>query len=205
MESQKIIMMAIGILLFIQLPAQRIWEDRKGSVTAQGNLAPGYLFAQKSVSAYVDGDIQLFVEDRCALTGSIWASFATTQKNKPGLRANHAVYWGAEYHFLKPSRWDPFVGIAPGLGLVRASYMNGDDELKLTPFSVAPLIAASVGCNYYIGSVFHFFVKMQGVAGVMFSTEPSPQRLDELKFMAGLGWNLRLWKVKKHDSWGKKV
>jgi len=29
--------------------AQKIWEERKGCVSSQGNLAPGYLFAQKAV------------------------------------------------------------------------------------------------------------------------------------------------------------
>ncbi|MDB5282715.1 MAG: hypothetical protein JWO06_1790 [Bacteroidota bacterium] len=202
METQKIIIAALMLSLSSQLQAQRIWEERKGCVVSQGNLAPGYMFGQKSVTAYLDGDEEIFLDDRVAFTGSLWISFATSRKEQVGVKANHAVYWGAEYHFLKPSHWDPFVGLTPGAGLVRATYKSGD-EIKYTPFSLVPLIAASVGCNYYVGSMFHFFVKVQGTAGQMFSTAPTPNRLDELKFMAGLGWNLRIWKPKKHDTWGK--
>jgi hypothetical protein len=86
------------------------------------------------------------------------------------------------------------------MGLVREAYNSGDG-LKLTPFSVVPLISAAVGCNYYVGSIFHFSIKIQGVTGQMFSTLPGAKRLDELKFTAGLGWNLRMWKPKKHDVW----
>ncbi len=45
-------------IIAIQLPAQKVWDERKGCISAQGNLAPGYLFAQKTVSAYVNGDIE---------------------------------------------------------------------------------------------------------------------------------------------------
>jgi hypothetical protein len=207
MESRKIktdTIKVICLLLFVaatpQSQAQKIWTERKGSISAQGNLAPGYLFAQKSVSAYVNGDVEIFIDDRASFIGQAWISFATTEKNKAGLRANHAIFWGANYHFLKPGRWDPYVGFTPGMGLVRAGYKSGED-IKLTPFSVVPLVSISAGCNYYVGSIFHFFVKVQGVSGQMFSDLPVPKRLDELKFMAGLGWNLRMWKPKKHDTW----
>jgi hypothetical protein len=145
MESQKIkidTIKVICMLLFVaaalQSQAQKIWTERKGSISAQGNLAPGYLFAQKSVSAYVNGDVEIFIDDRASFIGQAWISFATTEKNKAGLRANHAIFWGANYHFLKPGRWDPYVGFTPGMGLVRAGYKSGED-ITLTPFSVVPL------------------------------------------------------------------
>lgn len=199
METQKIksIFAVVFVLLALQAGAQKIWEERTGCLSAQGNLAPGYLFAQKSVSAYVDGDIQVFINNKVAITGAAWVSFATNDKSHAGLRANHAIFWGAEYHFLKPSRIDPFISFTPGLGLVRASYLNAED-VKLTPFAIVPLMGLSIGCNYYVGSVFHFFVKVQGVAGQVFSSLPAPARLDEIKFMAGLGFNLRAWKPKHH-------
>ncbi len=193
-------LVATAIFIVTQLPAQKIWEERKGCINSQGDLAPGYMFSEKTLTAYVDGDMEIFFDDRVAFTGALWISFPTTPKDRPGIKANHAVLWGGNYHFLKPSRWDPFIGFTPGLGLVQDAYRSGD-ELKVTPYSAVPLISASIGCNYYVGSVFHFFVKIQGVEGQMFSTLPSAKRLDELKFTAGLGWNLRIWKPRKHDMW----
>jgi hypothetical protein len=204
MESQRIkaMLLAIAVSVCAHLSAQKIWDERAGCISAQGNLAPGYLLEQKSVGAYVDGDVELFIDDRFACTGAVWASFATTSKDEIGLRANHALFWGANYHFLKPGRFDPYIGFTPGLGLVRATYQNGG-EVSLAPFTVAPLAGLTVGCNYYVGSIFHFFVRVEGVVGQMFGTLPSPKRIDEIKFMGGLAFNLRLWKPKKHDTWGK--
>ena len=204
METQKIRIALMGLIVFVSLqsPAQKIWEERRGCIMGQGNLAPAYLFAQKGVTGYVDGDIEIYLADRISLIGSAWASFATTHQDQMGIKANHAIFWGMNYHFLKPSRWDPYVGFTPGIGLSRASYRSGE-EIRYSPYTLVPLVGLSVGCNYYVGSIFHFFVKVQGVAGELISTLPAPIRLDEIKFMAGLGFNLRAWKTKKHDTWSR--
>jgi hypothetical protein len=195
----RLLMLLLSTLAFIQLPAQKIWEERKGCIRAQGNLAPGYLFSQKTASAYVNGDMDLFLDNKVSFTGSAWYSFALNRKNATGLKANHAVFGGFSYHFLKPSRWDPFIGLTPGMGIVQVDYKEGE-EIKHSPYQVAPLVSATLGCNYYIGWIFHVFVKVQAVTGQTFGALPTPTRLDELKFMAGLGWNLRLWKPKHKDN-----
>lgn len=184
--------------------AQRIWETRKGCIRSQGNLGGGYFLAQKKVSAYLNGEMELFFEDRFAYTGAICFSFVTIKKNETGIKMNHAVFSGANFHFLKPSRWDPYVGLTPGAGLVRAVYKQGD-ELKTTSYLLAPLVSAQIGCNYYVGSFLHFFVKTQFVAGQVFGSLPLAQRIDELKFMGGMGWNMRLWKPKVKDVWKEKA
>ncbi|MBK8657649.1 MAG: hypothetical protein IPN22_01910 [Bacteroidetes bacterium] len=195
-----------SILLFANfhsLHAQRIWEVRKGCIRSQGNLGGGYLFAQKKISGYLNGEMEVFLDDRFAYTGAVCFSFLTIKKNETGIKVNHAVFSGANYHFLKPSRWDPYVGLTPGIGLLRATYQQGD-ALKSTSYSVAPLLSAQVGCNFYVMSFLHFFVKAQFVTGQMFGTLPSPQRIDEMKFMGGMGWNLRIWKPKVTDVWKSK-
>ena len=118
-------------------------------------------------------DMAIFFENRFAAEGAIWISFATAAQGATGPRVNEALFWGAEYHFLKPSRWDPFVSFTPGVGLVRVGYYEGG-ELKLTPYTAVPLGSLSVGCNYYVGSIFHFFLKVQGVVGQVTSVMPTP-------------------------------
>ncbi len=198
--SIRILLLLLSFLAFTKLPAQKIWEERKGCLRVQGNLAPGYLFKQKIASAYFDGDMDLFLDNRVSFTGSASLSFALNRNNETGIKVNHAVFGGFNYHFLKPSHWDPFIGITPGMGVVQVAYKDGD-VIKRTPYTPVPLISASVGCNYYIGWIFNVFVKVQAVTGQVTSTAPSTTRLDELKFMAGLGWNLRLWKPKHKDNY----
>ncbi len=194
-----IALVVIAFFSYLQpIQAQRIWEVRKGCIRSQGNLGGGYLFAQRRISGYLNGEMEIFFDDRFAFAGALSFSFVTIKKNETGLKANHALFSGANYHFLKPSRWDPYIGITPGVGLVRAVYHNGD-ELKTTSFSLAPLLSTQVGCNFYAMSFLHFFVKAQFIAGQIFGTLSVPQRLDEMKFMGGMGWNLRLWKPKERD------
>lgn len=202
----KIVLLTTVLLMVLveDVISQRIWEERKGCVRTQGNLAGGYLFGQKVASAYFTGDIDVFVEDRVGVTGAAWASFATNRKNETGIKANHAVFWGINYHFLKPKRFDPFIGFTPGVGMVQVAFKDGD-VIKRTPFSIVPLVSATVGFNYYVGSIFNFFAKVQGVSGHVTANMPNPVRLEELKFTAGLGWNLRLWKTKVKDKWKGKV
>ena len=178
----------------------KIWEVRKGCIRTQGNLAPGYLFSQKDVTAYVNGDVDYFVDDRTSVFGSLWASF-NMGNNPKGLYANHALFFGINYHFLRPMRIDPYIGFTPGIGLARAGYVDSLGGLHKTPFTPVPLIGVSAGFNYYVGSIFHFFVKAQFTAGQIFSNLPVEKRVDELKITAGLGYNIRLWTPKKRDKW----
>lgn len=205
MEAKKRIVTLIALVLVATVataqkkPRLPIWEDRKGCVRSQGNLAAGYLFHQKQVAAYLTGDMDLFIDRRVSFNGQIWTSFATTAKDKPGVRANHSLFWGLNYHLTKKGRFDPYIGITAGAGLVRLNYHNGE-SIQRTPFNVVPLLSAQIGMNYYVGSIFHFFAKAQGVSGIFLPGANKGQRLEELRFTAGLGWNLRLWRPKKADN-----
>ncbi len=196
----RLLLLALSALFVTSTQAQKIWDERKGCIRAQGNLAPGYLFAQKTASAYVAGDMDLFFDNKVSFTGSAFYSFALNRKNEPGLKANHAIFAGLHYHFLKPGHFDPYIGLTPGIGIVQANYAE-NETIKRSNFTAAPLISADIGFNYYIGWIFHVFVKVQGITGQMTGGNiPAPQRLDEIKCMAGLGWNIRAWKPKKKDN-----
>ena len=198
----KLALLLMLAIVCATIQAQKIWEARTGCAIAQGDLAPGYLFAQKTVTAYLDGDAALFFDNHFAAEGAVWASFATAAAGPAGVRVNDALFWGAEYHPLKPNRWDPFVSFTPGVGLVRVAYIGDEGIVTRTPYTAVPLGSASIGCNYYVGSIFHFFLKLQGVVGQVSSTLPHTQRLDELKFVGGLVFNLRLWKPKDYKPKG---
>lgn len=199
MEPQKKIIGSLLLLsIAVSLQAQdtsklKIWEERKGCFRAQGNLTASYLFQQKQVGAYVTGDCDLFFDNRVSFNGQVWVSFATTRKNEPGVRANHAVFWGINFHPIKKGRFDPYIGLTNGIGAARVNYREGG-ELKNSPFAPVGLLSAQAGMNYYVGWIFHFFVKVQGVSGMFFSGVPNTVRLEEIKVTAGLGWNFRLWK-----------
>lgn len=186
------------LVLAMHTSAQRIWEERKGCFRGQGNLAAGYLFQQRQVGAYITGDMDLFFDNRVSMTGSAWYSFAVTRKGEAGIRANHAIFGGINYHFTKKGRFDPYIGLTPGVSLVSVAYRDGE-TMRTSSISPVPVISASLGMNYYIGSIFHFFAKVQGVSGQTLGNVHVTTRLEEIKITAGLGWNIRVWKP-KHRS-----
>ncbi len=195
METKNKIITTIVSLIFVtHIAAQPIVIQRKGNLRVQGNIAGAYLFKQKVFIPYVTGDLDLFFDNNVAIAGSFWISLPIGS-TKSGLVHNHAILGGVNYHPLKKGRWDPYIGLTPGIGLVQMEYKK-DGLTKRTPLSVVPLLSASVGCNYYIGSVFNFFVKAQGVSGQFFKLEKQTVRLDDVRFTAGLGWNFNLWKPK---------
>lgn len=192
MEPQKAFITILLTAITALVSAQPIAERRVGSLRAQGNLAGGYLFSQKTFSASAAGDFDLFADDNVSVTGEVWYGFKT--HNKPiGLLHNHALFWGFNYHPLKKGRWDPYIGLSPGMAWVQAGYYDGEG-VAIKTFGVAPLVSGVIGCNYYAGSLFHFFVKARPVAGRFRGASAEFTSLSEMKIYAGLGWNVRLWK-----------
>jgi hypothetical protein len=196
METKKIILLASFSMMMLAAQSQPIVENRKGNIRAQGNLAGGYLFKQKQASAYVTGDVDVFVHNNISVTGEAWYNFKLSEK-PTGLLNNHSIFWGFNYHFLPKGRLDPYIGFSPGVAIARAGYINSEGMYAESIYGVAPLISAVAGINYYVGSIFNFFVKARWNSGVFHSHVTSPQQLDEMKISAGLGWNFRAWKPKR--------
>lgn len=192
MEQRKKVLTLAFLFAALATVAQPITENRTGNLRAQGNIAGGYLFAQKNFRSYLTGDIDLFVDDNVSITGSVWYNFK--DNDAFGLLRNHSVFGGMNYHPVKKGRWDPFIGISPGVAIVTAGSYNVNDVTNAPTTGAAPLISGEIGCNYYVGSIFNLFVKVRGVAG-HFNNSAEFQKLHELKLTAGLGWNFRLWKA----------
>lgn len=173
--------------------AQEIWESRKGYVRSQANLAPGLMKNQSRVNAYIAGDMDIYFDDQFSFSGSAWYSFSTIRSGQTGVTMNHAIFWGGAYHWAQPGRLDPYVMIQPGFGVARSAYLN-HGELSQSAVSVVPLISASAGFNYYVGSMFHFLFRVQAVSGHVTSNMPTPISLNEVRCSVGLGYNFRLFK-----------
>jgi hypothetical protein len=191
METKKVIIIQLLCLISAVVTAQTIMEHRMGFARSQGNIAGGYLFSQKKMMPYIQGDFDLFLHDKVSMTGEGWFSFPT-KKQQLGLRDNHAIFSGFNVHFTKQGRWDPYMGFAPGMAIGRVGYMDGE-TYRLSKAAVAPVLSANLGCNFYIGSIFNFYLKLKGVAGQLFTKTPNATPLHELKITAGLGWNARIF------------
>lgn len=190
METKRLIFLPLLFVIFNSW-AQTIpfAQVRTGFIRAQGNLAGGYLFAQKNYSAYITGDVDVYLSERISVTGEAWYSFATSGAV---LRHNHSIYGGFNCHLTKHGVWDPYVGFSPGVALVAVRY-DSEGTGRTSPITPAPMLGVTAGCNWYVGSIFHLFLKIRWTNGQMMGDAPFRTPLHELKITGGLGFNLRAW------------
>jgi hypothetical protein len=102
----------------------------------------------------------------------------------PSFKHNHSVFFGANYHFIK-SNHDFYLGIQPGVAYTQVKMLRGMDEQYA---STNPLFSSVVGYNFYVNSIFHFFVQTRLILGEHLTNDV--KSLNEMRFSAGLGFNL---------------
>lgn len=205
MDKRLVMLLA---LLFIGLAAKAQNNEvfiKKHLLRTQGNIALGYMPKQKMVPAYVGGDFDFFFDEKISWYGE--GSFFvtnTSEETRYRIKHNHAILSGINIHFTKEKRFDPYIGINPGIMI---SQFGPVDDVNITlynpPFTgntkvgVSPVFSTAVGFNYYIGSVFNFFARARYIQGQFFSNSAVRIPLSEFRFTAGLGWNWGFFQKKK--------
>ncbi len=178
---------------------------KKHLLRTQGNISIGYMLKQKMAPAYIGGDFDFFLSEKVSWYGE--GSFFvtnTTEETSYKIKHNHAILTGFNIHFTDKKRFDPYIGINPGIMISQFGPV-GDVNIALynPPFTqntrvgVSPVFSAAVGVNYYIGSIFNFFVRARYIQGQFFANSMERIPLSEFRFSAGLGWNWSFFQKKK--------
>lgn len=198
MEEKKKIATALLVIVacIANITAQKDSVPKTGMLRAQANISGGYLFSQKKYAPYISGNADYYINESFSVTGEIWGSFDIIPETETGLRKNYAAFLGLNYHPVKFSRWDPYVGFSAGASLHTVNFYV-DTLIRESPVQFSPVIGVTAGLNYYVGSIFHFFVQCKFVAGGSNSSAYGRTYLEELKFSGGLGWNFTPRKKKK--------
>jgi hypothetical protein len=101
------------------------------------------------------------------------------------------LYFGAFRHFGKKNL-KLYTGAQAGMTCMQYYHSFGQG----TNFSIEPSFALKVGTTFYVWKYFHFFADVTYVnsttRGLMFGS----QRMDELIFSAGLGFQINVKKEK---------
>ena len=178
---------------------------KKHLLRTQGNISIGYMLKQKMAPAYIGGDFDFFLSEKVSWYGE--GSFFvtnTTQETSYKIKHNHAILSGFNIHFTDKKRFDPYIGINPGIMISQFGPV-GDVNIALynPPFTqntrvgISPVFSAAAGVNYYIGSIFNFFVRVRYIQGQFFSNSMERIPLSEFRFSAGLGWNWNFFQKKR--------
>jgi hypothetical protein len=71
-----------------------------------------------------------------------------------------------------------------------------EDNLIGNKTYVAPSFALKTGVSYYVWKYFHFFADLTYLNSTLRGTSTGSQKMDEILFSAGLGFQLRVKKEK---------
>jgi hypothetical protein len=181
---KKLLLLFSLWLLGCFLQAQDSFTKTHG-LRAMGTLAPGF-FTSGATAVYFAGDFDYYLNERISVNGE-GHYFLSDLHGNPQIINYHALLAGVNYHFTESKQFDPFIGMQPGLGLVEGVRLIG---MSPSRFEAVPLLSFCAGTNFYVGSIFHFFVKVRYLQGHSLSATDYKVPLGEFRLMAGLGFNV---------------
>jgi len=164
---------------------------RPGLIRAQLTLSPSYMFSDQQSYFYLHGNLEGFLEKNISLAGEGYFSLGNTSSNMLVFDFNHSMFFGISWHFTKRTN-DLYIGIQPGLSFTKLN--ASENNLINTTKGTNPLFSSIIGYNFYLNKVFHFFIQSRFVVG-QHSYDIS-KNLTELRFSAGLGFNINAIKSK---------
>jgi hypothetical protein len=155
---------------------------------AMATFSAGYMFGIQETVSSLSGDIEYYLNEKVSIQGegSIFLSSFASQSR---VNENSQLYGGINYHFTENKKADVFLGMQPGVSFFKLNNLNQEPEINKNP-EVIPLISFSGGLNYYVGSIFHFFLHARYIQGQTIGNPQARFSINEIRFSAGLGFNL---------------
>ncbi|MCX7745090.1 MAG: hypothetical protein N2167_11050 [Flavobacteriales bacterium] len=196
MEKKKISVFIILCLMSLKGITQEDAIERTGMFRGQANLAGSYIMPFKQFGTFITGDFNYYLNPQVSITGEGWYMLPVTEKQL--FTAHHNLLGGITWHLSKNTRWDPYLAFTPGISFT-AQRDTTEGNNRITPVALSPALTLAVGCNYYAGSIFHFFVKIRYLYTNLIAQELPSSTLHEIRITAGLGFNFRKKKIKSQD------
>ncbi len=175
------------IILFLNagIYSQQSPIIRKGLMRAQATISPSYMFADKQSYFYLHGNLEGYVSDKVSVSGEGYYNLGNMSAGNTVLNFNHSLFFGASWHFTKKNN-DLYIGLQPGIAFTK---VNETPTMFNKPrVGSDPLFSTLVGYNFYVNRFFHFFLQSRLVIGQ--HVYNVPVNLSELRFSAGLGFNI---------------
>ena len=160
---------------------------RKGLVKATATISPGKMLQNKANSMYISGFLEYALSNKYSLRGDVFQFVDATYSDASQLEPlfMNRLYFGAFRHFGKKNL-KFYLGAQHGMTFMQYyhSFNQGNK------FSIAPSFSLKAGTTFYVWKYFNFFADVTYVnsatRGLMFGS----QRMDELIFSAGLGFQI---------------
>jgi hypothetical protein len=171
------------LFVFIGFSSYSQVIDKTHALRLMGTIAPGYLLNKNYGTVYLSSSVDYYLNEKVSIYGAADWYLESLPANKP-LRTNHSIFAGINYHFKEKAKFDPFIGFQPGVSYVKLRNSNNVSNIEIVPIG-----SIMAGVNYYVGSIFNFFVHLRLLNGRAVERLGGPYSLSEIRFMAGLGFN----------------
>lgn len=188
------VMQRFLLLIFcaISIPKVNAQENvilKKGLMCTQSTLSPSYNFSDKTSYFYLHGSLVGYLNNAVSVSGESYYYLGQLNADSTVFSYNHSMFFGASKHYFKNNN-DIYIGLQPGISFTKIKA----DELNpvKSQLGVNPLCSAVIGYNFYVSNFFHFFIQSRLVIGEHHYSVF--QSLSEVRFSAGLGFNLNTMK-----------
>jgi hypothetical protein len=165
----------------------------KGLLKASATISPGRMLQNKANSIYISGFLEYALDSKYSFRGDVFQFVDAIYSDGSLLEPNfmNRLYFGAFRHFGKKNL-KFYSGVQAGMSFMQ--YYHSFSQGR--KFSVEPSFALKAGTTFYVWKYFHFFADLTYVnsttRGLMFGS----QKMDELIFSAGLGFQINVIKKK---------
>ncbi|MFM7682924.1 MAG: hypothetical protein ACKO7P_09270 [Bacteroidota bacterium] len=160
---------------------------RPGLLKASATISPGRMIQNKANSIYISGFLEYILDKKYSLRGDVFQFVDAGYTDASLLEPNfiNRLYFGAFRHFGKKNL-KLYTGAQAGMTFIQ--YYHSFNQGR--KFSVEPSFALKAGTTFYVWKYFHFFADLTYVnsttRGLMFGS----QKMDEVIFSAGLGFQI---------------
>jgi len=188
---KKYIIVAFSLGFMISASGQDKIKKAKG-IRLMGTFSPAVLTSIGEPVYYLTGHWNYYFNEHISLVGE-GSYYMSSLKSPSEITANHKLLGGFNYHLKSESRFDTFIGLQMGIGLVGGQSLQLINVKRLN--EVVPLISPTVGMNYYVGSIFHFFGHLRFNSGTSLEAFSEKRNMDEWQMLVGLGLNFGVKKL----------
>lgn len=187
---EKIIPFLAGWMCMLFFPILNFGQTdeiiRPGLIRATATLSPSYMFGNKQTFFYLHGNLEGYLTNSISAVGEGYAYLGNQSSDLSQIAYNHSLFFGISKHLVSKQH-DAYIGIQPGISFTKMDAEN--NQLNTSRLGVNPLVSAVLGYNFYVNSVFHFFMQTRIIGGQ--HVYDKAQNLAEFRFSAGLGFHLQ--------------
>lgn len=167
---------------------------RPGLLKATATISPGRMLHNKANSIYVSGFLEYVLDRKYSFRGDVFQFVDASYSDGSLLEPNfmNRLYFGAFRHFGKKNL-KFYTGAQAGMTFMQ--YYHSFSQGR--KFSVEPSFALKAGTTFYVWKYFHFFADLTYVNSTTRGLVFGSQKMDELIFSAGLGFQIQTHKKQK--------